>query len=114
MRNLAIHWLTPFSSHQNLLSILPFLLLVETLTTGRMIPRVTGRVRHVTSLLLFGTAVHAAIYGVSYAYTVHGLVNLIAAWLVIIHSTADPWSLSGLAHVFDGGSMDYSKQRKEP
>lgn len=114
VRNLAIHWLTPFSSHQNLLSILPFVLLVETLTTGRMIPRVTGRVRHVTSLLLFGTAVHAAIYGVSYAYTVHGLVNLIAAWLVIIHSTADPWSLSGLAHVFDGGSMDYSKQRKEP
>ena len=114
VRNLAIHWLAPLSSHHNLLSVLPFVLLVETLTTGRMVPRVTGRLRHVTSVLLFGTAVHAAIYGVSYAYTVHGLVNLIAAWLVVIHSTADPWSLSGLTHVFDSGSMDYSKQRKEP
>lgn len=41
--NLAVHWLTPFSSHHNLLSIMPFILLVETLTTGNMIPRVTTK-----------------------------------------------------------------------
>ena len=41
IRNLAVHWLTPFSSHHNILSIMPFILLVETLSTGRMIPRVS-------------------------------------------------------------------------
>lgn len=43
VRNLAVHWLTPFSSHHNILSIMPFILLVETLSTGRMVPRVTNR-----------------------------------------------------------------------
>jgi hypothetical protein len=40
IRNLAVHWLTPFSSHHNILSIMPYIFLVETLSTGRMIPRV--------------------------------------------------------------------------
>ncbi|RYP37245.1 hypothetical protein DL767_003064 [Monosporascus sp. MG133] len=114
VRNLAIHWFTPISCHHNLVSILPFVLLVETLTAGRMVPRVPGLLRHVTSSLLFGTAVYAAIYGVSYAYTIHSLVNAVAAWLVVVHSTADPWPLSGLTDLFDGGTLEDSKQRKKP
>lgn len=43
IHNLAVHWLTPFSSHHNLLSIMPFILFVETLTTGNMIPRISNR-----------------------------------------------------------------------
>lgn len=43
IRNIAVHWLTPFSSHHNILSIMPYILLVETLSTGRMIPRVQTR-----------------------------------------------------------------------
>lgn len=41
--NLAVHWFTPFSSHHNVLSIMPFILLVQTLTNGAMIPRNTTR-----------------------------------------------------------------------
>ena len=41
--NLAVHWLTPFSSHHNVLSIMPFILLVETLTGGKMLPRLSTR-----------------------------------------------------------------------
>lgn len=48
--NLVVHWFMPFSSHHNVLSIMPFLLLVETMTSGAMIPRITTRY------------VHAAIY----------------------------------------------------
>lgn len=114
IRNLTVHWFNPFSTHHNLLSVLPFVILVETLTTGKMVPRVAGRLRHFTSFLLFSTAVYAAIYGVSYAYTIHNLVNLIAAWLVVVHSTTDPWSLSGLADMFDSRPTDHSKQRKKP
>ena len=43
VHNLAVHWLTPFSSHHNILSIMPFIVLVETLTVGTMIPRLTSR-----------------------------------------------------------------------
>ncbi|EKG14077.1 PGAP1-like protein [Macrophomina phaseolina MS6] len=85
VRNLAVHWLTPFSSHHNILSIMPFILLVETLSTGRMVPRVTNRFRYFTNILLFGLAGYAAIYGVTYAYLLHHIANILCAWLVVIH-----------------------------
>jgi GPI inositol-deacylase len=114
IRNLAVHWLTPFSSHHNVLSIMPFILLVENLTTGKMIPRVTSRLRHLTSLFLFGTAIYAAVYGVSYAYMLHYLVNLVAAWLVLIHSTSDSWSLGHMVGVLDRSPSQDRKRGKAP
>lgn len=56
VRNLAVHWLTPFSSHHNILSIMPFILLVETLSTGRMVPRVTNRYVFIAGLAGWLTA----------------------------------------------------------
>ncbi len=78
--NLAVHWLTPFSSHHNVLSIMPYLILVETLTCGKMILRVTSRARHVTNAIFFVLAAYAAVYGVTYAYMLHHLVNLACGW----------------------------------
>lgn len=43
IHNVAVHWLTPFSTHHNLLAVLPLVLLVEVMSTGNMTPRVTGR-----------------------------------------------------------------------
>ncbi|KAL1842622.1 hypothetical protein VTJ49DRAFT_4670 [Mycothermus thermophilus] len=113
VHNLAVHWLTPFTSHHNVLSVMPFVMLVETLTTGKMIPPFTSQLRHVTSLVLFSIAIYAAVYGVSYAYTLHYLVNILAMWLTIVHSTADSWSLAGLSQLYagDGGNR---KRGKEP
>ncbi|CAK7222392.1 GPI inositol deacylase [Sporothrix curviconia] len=115
IRNLAVHWLTPFSSHHNVLSIMPFIVLVETLTTGRMVPRVTTRLKYVVSFLLFGLAVAAAVYGVSYAYMIHHLVNVVVAWLVIVHTTGDSeiWSGAVLTDLFENGTAD-RKQGKSP
>lgn len=114
IRNLAVHWLTPFSSHHNVLSIMPFILLVENLTTGRMVPQVTSRLRHVTSILLFATAFCAAVYGVSHAYMLHYLVNVIAAWLVVLHSTSDSWSITGIGAMFEGSANEARKRGKTP
>ncbi|KAI1083593.1 PGAP1-domain-containing protein [Whalleya microplaca] len=114
IRNLTVHWFTPFSSHHNVLSILPFILLVETLTTGKMVPPVASRLRHVTNVMFFGIAIYAAIYGVSYAYMLHYLVNLAAAWLVAIHSTSDSWTLSGISSIFDDEPAEDRKQGKDP
>ncbi|OAL72485.1 GPI inositol-deacylase [Trichophyton violaceum] len=83
--NLAVHWFTPFSSHHNVLSIMPFILLVETLTTGAMIPRVTSNFKHITSGLFFFLAVYAAIYGVTYAYLLHHIANFVVTWLVVLY-----------------------------
>jgi GPI inositol-deacylase len=110
---LAVHWLTPFTSHHNVLSVMPFIVLVESLTTGKMIPRVGSRLKHVTSLLLFCIAIYAAVYGVSYAYTLHYLANLLALWLAIVHSTSDSWSLAGLSHLYTADPED-QKRGKEP
>lgn len=109
VRNLAVHWLTPFSSHHNVLSIMPFILLVENLTTGKMVPQITRGFRHITSGLLFGTALCAAIYGVSHAYILHYLVNVVAAWLVILHSSSEPWSLMNFGIFFGGDTDDIKK-----
>ncbi len=114
VHNLAVHWLTPFTSHHNVLSVMPFVVLVEALTTGSMIPRVGSRLRHVTSLVLFCIAVYAAVYGVSYAYTLHYLANLLALWLAVVHSSSDSWSLvAGLGGLLEGDGED-RKRGKEP
>jgi glycosylphosphatidylinositol deacylase len=128
IHNLTVHWLTPFSSHHNVLSILPFVLLVETLSTGKMLPRLrptsasappsvhgsqspiksavtttitstpssqpsylptalppTRLAHHCTSILFFSLAAYAGLYGVTYAYLLHFIVNGCAAWLMLIY-----------------------------
>ncbi|KAI5779242.1 PGAP1-like protein-domain-containing protein [Geopyxis carbonaria] len=111
--NLAVHWLTPFSSHHNLLSIMPFILLVETLTTGNMIPRVTNRIKHVTGFLLLGLAAYSAMYGVSYAYRLHHLVNILAAWFVVIHFSTTRPTVAGLLEIFMEDPEESRKKRHQ-
>ena len=100
--NLAVHWFTPFSSHHNVLSIMPYLILVETLTSGKMIPRVTSRARHITNVLFFIFAVYAAVYGVTYAYALHHVANLVCAWLVAVHFSSSEVSLQDLSQILEG------------
>jgi len=92
IHNLAVHWLTPFSTHHNLLAVLPLVLLVEVMSAGNMTPRVTNRARFVTNILTFLSALYAAIYGVTYAYRLHHLLNILAAWLFAVHVGFQPGS----------------------
>ncbi|KAI7255173.1 PGAP1-domain-containing protein, partial [Hortaea werneckii] len=94
IHNLAVHWLTPFSAHRNLLAVLPFILLVETMRAGDMVPRVTSRIRYLTNIALFAFALYAAVYGVTYAYRLHHLVNALCAWLFLIHLSSSSRSRS--------------------
>jgi GR25 family glycosyltransferase involved in LPS biosynthesis len=41
--NLAVRWLTPFPVHDNLLAVIGYIALVETMASGKMVPRVKGR-----------------------------------------------------------------------
>ncbi|PHH55263.1 GPI inositol-deacylase [Ceratocystis fimbriata CBS 114723] len=108
-RNLMVHyWLTPFSSNHNMLSVVGFVLLVEQLRTMAMIPRATNPQRNnlqriITGLLFAGTGIFAAVYGVSYAYLLHYLVNIICLWLVVVTYFSDSVPLSNMAAAFDSG-----------
>ena len=82
---------------------MPYLILVETLTCGKMIPRVTSKVRYITNGFFFILAVYAAVYGVTYAYMLHHLANLICAWLVAVHCSSSEVSLQGLSQFLEGG-----------
>ncbi|KAF2127603.1 PGAP1-domain-containing protein [Dothidotthia symphoricarpi CBS 119687] len=110
VRNLAVHWLTPFSSHHNILSIMPFILLVETLSTGRMVPRVQSRFSVCTGVFLFSIAAYAAVYGVTYAYVLHHLANILCAWLVAVHVDASGFSAGGIGGWLEG----VGKAKKRP
>ncbi|OJD25933.1 GPI inositol-deacylase [Blastomyces percursus] len=105
VHNLAVHWWTPFASHHNVLSIMPFILLVETLTNGNMIPRVTSRLRHITSALFIILAVYAALYGVTYAYLLHHIANVVTAWLVCVHFASSGFSLQNLSQAFESSGF---------
>ena len=102
VRNLQVAWLTPFSSHHNVLSIAPFILLVETITSNQMIPTQNRFCGRLTSLFFIILAFYAIAYGVMYAYLLHYLANAVAFWLVFIHFS-DVWRQRGhpLKAVFD-------------
>ncbi|KAL8859311.1 MAG: hypothetical protein Q9178_004249 [Gyalolechia marmorata] len=114
IHNLAVHWLTPFSSHHNVLSIMPFILLVETLTSGKMIPRASARLTYITNILFFSLAVYAAVYGITYAYLLHHIVNGVAAWLVALHFSGSDLSLAGLTRILDGDHNNGGDVKKRP
>jgi glycosylphosphatidylinositol deacylase len=114
IHNLSVHWLTPFSSHHNVLSVMPFVLLVETLTGGRMIPRMASMFRHVTNLLLFFLALYAAVYGLTFAYQLHHIANLLCLWLVIVHSSSSGFSLKSLSKILEGDTVEGTNPKKIP
>jgi GPI inositol-deacylase len=115
VHNLAVHWLTPFSSHHNVLSIMPFIFLVETMTSGEMVvPRMVNQVKWITNILLFVLAVYAAVYGVTYAYRLHYLANIVAFWLVILHFSVKGFCFNAIGSNFDTennlGTADVKKR----
>lgn len=116
VHNLAVHWLTPFSSHHNILSIMPFVLLIETLSTGKMVPRITSWTRHFTSILFFSLAIYAAVYGVTYAYLLHYIVNVVCMWLAVLHVSSISFrsAFSRLAQALRGKGGQRRNVKKRP
>ena len=113
IRNLALHWLTPFSSHHNILSIVPFILIVETGATGKMVPRVQSRIRYMTTAILLLLAFYAAIYGVSYAYALHQVADLFCGWLVLVLWFTGSWELDKVLSI-NPAPDDDQRDKKRP
>lgn len=102
VHNLAVPYWSAFGSHHNILAIAPFIVLVETLAGGVMVPRLRlgkkggggkkmgkgsrlGLGRVITNVGFFGLAVYAAVYGMTWAYRLHWIACVIAGWLSVLH-----------------------------
>lgn len=70
--------------------------------------------RYVTNVLMFGFALYAAIYGVTYAYRLHHLVNALFAWLSLIHLSNGPLSLAKLAQYLPRTRSEGHNVKKRP
>lgn len=64
--------------------------------------------RYITNIAFFLLAAYAAVYGVTYAYLLHHLVNLVSAWLVTIHFSSGDFSLSfpDFNQILEGGGSE--------
>lgn len=72
--------------------------------------------KHLTGVLLLVVAGYAALYGVTYAYRLHHLVNLLAAWLTMVHFSKVKVSKQVLMEVFldeSGGEEEGRKKRHQ-
>ncbi|KAK9467697.1 PGAP1-like protein-domain-containing protein [Lipomyces arxii] len=85
IHNLTVRWNTPFSSHHNLLSIMPIILLVERMITGKMVPRMSGRFQIVTKIAILYLIIYACLHGVMNSYWLHYIVNIFSFWLFFMY-----------------------------
>jgi glycosylphosphatidylinositol deacylase len=71
------------------------------------------RMKYVTSFLLLGLGAYSAVYGVTYAYRLHHLVNILAAWLVAIHFSRTRPTVAGILEIFMDDSDEGQKKRHQ-
>lgn len=83
IRNMSVQWFTPFSSHHNILSIAPIILLVESLTNGQMFPPISSHSDTVLGLIIFTMAALVCVYGVMYTYMLHQIMNVLAGFIFL-------------------------------
>lgn len=74
-----------------------------------MIPRVKSRYRIITSVFLTAFAFYAAVYGVSYAYVLHHLANILCTWFVAIHFDVSSLSVENISTILE--TMDPDKKQ---
>lgn len=68
------------------------------------VPKLTSSsFKHVTSLLFFAIAMYSAVYGVTYAYLLHHLANLLATWLLGIYLVVNGFSFGRLWRIIVDG-----------
>lgn len=62
-------------------------------------------------MLFFSIAIYSAVYGVSYAYLLHHLANILAAWLVGIYVFSSGFSIRRLWRALEGDEVTTSEPR---
>ncbi|KAK6198890.1 PGAP1-like protein-domain-containing protein [Scheffersomyces amazonensis] len=93
VHNISINWKTPFSSHHNILSILPILLLVERnsqLKRLSITSYTSNPIFKRIGLSLIGYFIsYCLIYGSCHTFWLHHLFNILSCWLSILVISID-------------------------
>lgn len=84
VHNLTISWTTPFSSHHNLLAIMPILLLVERHSSRETVMPAIKHTKVTYGLLAYFVA-YSMLYGVRHTFWLHHLFNVFACWLLVLY-----------------------------
>lgn len=88
VHNMTINWTTPFSSHHNLLAILPVLMLMQRYSHKHTLPRIAGSHYRLTVALLAYYIFYCLVYGIRHTYWIHHLFNFVCCWLLVLHYDA--------------------------
>ncbi|CAG8516098.1 13117_t:CDS:10 [Cetraspora pellucida] len=92
IRNMSVHWFAPFSWDHSVMAIAPVIFYVEIITSGKMLPRSTGRnSQAITSFILFLITVYALLYGVRYTYLLYFSSLGFLSWLILLHIRESLW-----------------------
>ncbi|CAK7900919.1 GPI inositol-deacylase [[Candida] anglica] len=86
IHNFAVNWKTPFSSHHNILAILPILMLMERHSSGNYLPRAVAAKKtnvFITRALVGYFIFYCIIYGIRHTFWLHHLLNVFFCWLLI-------------------------------
>ena len=95
IHDISIRWITPFSSHHNILAILPIVILIQLLNQGYMIPRPKTEFNIiVTQLVLLYFMIYSLLFGTRHLYFLHNLFNLLCVWFIIL--IVQDWSIGGM------------------
>lgn len=88
VHNLTVSWTTPFSSHHNLLSIMPILVLIESNTMLTKMPRgplVDKWKQRVLIGFMCYFVFYCIVYGVRHTFWLHHLFNVLCCILLMLY-----------------------------
>lgn len=83
--NLALNSTIHFTTHHNIFSVLPSLLLIENVYTGNMLPQMTRLQWITTKIFLFYSIMYIILYGLLHSFMLHHLVNILSGWLLVVY-----------------------------
>lgn len=84
IHDISLKWRTPFSSHHNVLAVLPIIILIQMLNQGYMIPRPTKKINILlTKVFLCHFSLYCLLFGTRHLYFLHSLFNFVCVWFLI-------------------------------
>ena len=84
IHDISLKWRTPFSSHHNVLAVLPIVVFVQMLNQGYMVPRPTRKINILlTKAFLCHFSIYSLLFGTRHLYFLHTLFNFVCVWFLI-------------------------------
>lgn len=88
VHNLAVNWKTPFSSHHNMLSIIPIIFLIEKHTRMEVLPKFGNSSSNMVIKMIiwycYYCIFYCVIYGVRHTYWIHHLFNILSFLILFL------------------------------